>query len=191
MKKILLLLLLFVSSQSFAVSQVQTAKYVDINSYLGKWYEIASIPPSFEKQCVKNTTAEYSMADAGLLKVLNSCETINASRSSAEGRAKIVDKESNAKLKVTFVRFIGWIFAFSGKYWILDVAPDYSYAVVGDPSRHYAWILARTPSVSDAVLDSAERVLSDQGFDTCKLFTTVQDGGLSEKIPLCQITDVH
>lgn len=189
MKKLIFILSLL-GGTAFA-TPVQTAKFVDLNQYLGKWYEIASIPQSFQKQCAKNTQAEYSLAENGRIKVYNSCQTAEGRISAAEGRAKIVDPATNSKLKVTFVRFFSWIFAFGGDYWILDVAPDYSYAVVGDPTRHYAWILARTPTVSDDVLDEAGRTLTREGYDTCQLLTSIQDGGLDERIPLCQVLEVR
>jgi|NOAtaT_6_FD_contig_21_11605563_length_625_multi_8_in_0_out_0_1 apolipoprotein D and lipocalin family protein len=171
------------------LSPVKTVEKVDLNQYIGKWYEIASIPQWFQKDCVANTSAEYSFAEDNYLVVDNSCELENGDRKRAEGRAKVVDKASNAKLKVTFVKFFHWIFAFGGNYWILDLAPDYSYAVVGDPTRDYAWILSRTPALAQEKLIAAELALKAQGYDTCKILTSLQDGGFSEKVPLCEVVE--
>lgn len=169
---------------SKAVSQVTTVDSVDLPKYLGTWYEVASIPQSFQSQCVQNTTAEYSL-DGEYIKVLNSCQTEDGSISSAEGRAKVVDTQTNAKLKVTFVKIIDWVFAFGGNYWILDLGPDYSYSLVGDPSAKYAWILSRSPQVSLSVLRSAEKTYRAQGYDTCQILTSVQETGNSSRVPLC------
>ncbi len=171
-----------------ASASVITAPHVDLNRYLGKWYEVASIPQSFQRQCTGNTTALYSYSKGGRIKVINSCDTANGRRSVALGRAEVVDSMSNSKLKVTFVKIFGqWIFAFGGDYWILDVAPDYSYALVGDPSANYAWLLSRTSKVSNAVYVYAEAKFRSEGYNTCKILTSVQTGGISARIPLCKL----
>lgn len=191
--KWLLSVFLILASNVFAMggpqSNVQTVKHVDLDRYLGTWYEIASIPQSFQKMCVGNTVAEYSFTKNGLVKVLNSCDTKTGARKTAEARAKVIDKESNAKLKVTFVKIFDWVFSFGGNYWILDLAEDYSYAVVGDPSTDYAWILSRTPELSFNDLVSAEKNLAKNGYDTCKVLTSIQDGGFSERKPLCEVVN--
>jgi apolipoprotein D and lipocalin family protein len=166
---------------------VETAPYVDLKSYLGTWYEFAAIPQSFEKQCVANTTAEYGLTEDGLISVVNSCDTQSGERSVANARAKVVDFKTNSKLKVTFVKFFGWQFLFAGDYWILDVDPSYSYAVVGSPNRDYAWILSRTPSMSAGQIAAASQVLVDQGYDVCQLMTMPQSNGLYVKTSLCNL----
>lgn len=168
-------------------SNVQTVENVDLDRYLGTWYEIASIPQSFQRQCVGNTVAEYSLTKSNTIKVLNSCDTKTGARKTAEARAKVVDKETNAKLKVTFVKIFDWVYSFGGNYWILDLAEDYSYAVVGDPSAEYAWILSRTPQLSFDDLTRANANLLKNGYDTCKVLTSIQDGGFSERKPLCEV----
>lgn len=168
-------------------SSVTTVKSVDINAYLGKWYEVASIPQSFQKQCVGNTTAEYSMAEHGRVKVLNSCDTKEGKRNVAQGRAKIVDQQTNAKLKVTFVKLIDWNFLFGGNYWILELGANYSYAVVGDPTRQYAWILSRTPSLDIQTLAGIESRLKKQGYDTSKILSSIQSEGYQTRESLSKL----
>lgn len=182
--------LLAIESQAGVQSSlppVDTVISVDLQRYLGRWYEIAAIPQSFEKQCIGNAKAEYASAENGLISVVNSCDTASGRRSVANGRAKVVDKISNAKLKVTFVNFLGWQFMLGGKYWILDLGENYSYAVVGTPGRDYAWILSRTPQMTKEQISAASHALVKQGFDTCKLISTIQASGLQEKIPLCEL----
>ena len=180
-------LVLTVSIALATSKPVETEKDVDLNLYLGKWYEIASIPQSFQSQCVSNTTAEYSLAEDGLIKIINSCETASGERSVDEGRAKVRDANVTAKLRVTFVKIINWVFTFGGDYWIMKLGDGYSYSVVGHPDRTYAWILSRTPSLSRDQLQAAYMNLKNQGYDTCKLLTSVQGGGFDRRQPLCQL----
>lgn len=188
----LVISLLFLNMASAQTAQrlpqpVTTVPFVDLQKYLGGWFEIASIPQSFQKQCVGNTKADYSLAENDLIAVVNSCDTLSGERSIATGRVKVIDTKSNSKLKVTFVNILGWQFMFGGDYWIIALGENYSYAVVGAPGRDYAWILSRTPELSVDQRSEAHRALLAQGFDTCKLMTTFQAGGLQEKTQLCKL----
>lgn len=177
---LLLLLPTIALSQSLA-----TVEYVDLDRYLGKWYEIASIPQYFQRQCARDVTAEYSLKN-GAISVLNRCRTASGEISEAEGQARIVDKHSNAKLEVTFVNLWGWRYLFGGDYWIIDLAPDYRYAVVGHPSRKYAWVLAKTPQVALHDLSAIENRLRSNGYETCSLRTTAHTTVLPVRMPLCE-----
>lgn len=177
-------MLLSVCSQN-SKAVPETIKHVDLNRYLGKWYEIASIPQYFQQKCIGNTTAEYSAAEKGYIRILNSCDTKTGERAVAEGRAKVVDLESNSKLKVTFVKFIWWLFLFGGNYWILEIGPDYSHAVIGDPSLKYAWILSRQPTMPQTDYASVEKLLKNAGYDTCAILISIQKGGNQARTPLC------
>jgi apolipoprotein D and lipocalin family protein len=86
----------------------------------------------------------------------------------AEGRARVVDKVTNAKLEVSFFR------PFWGDYWIIQLAPDYSYAVVGHPGRDYLWILSRTPQMDEAVYQGILAKLTEQGYPLDRLQKTLQ-----------------
>lgn len=187
MTKMIILASLIFSFSAFAANRkpVQTVASVDLNQYLGQWYEIASIPQSFQKDCVKNVKAQYSLTSSGLIKVVNTCETKSGKIKTANARAKVVDKNTNAKLRVTFVKIYNWVFSLGGNYWILDLADDYSYAVVGDPTTQYGWILARTENLSPENLQRAKDVLEDNGYDLCQFKTTIQDGGESARNSLC------
>ena len=165
---------------------IETAPNVDLKQYLGRWYEVASIPQSFQKQCAKDTTADYAFGIKDRINVINSCVQSNGKMSVANGRAVVKDKKSNSKLKVTFVKLGFWIFPLGGNYWILDVSPDYRYALIGDPTLKYAWILSRTSELSHSDFDYAETKFKSLGYDTCKILTSVQTSGLSKRIPLCE-----
>jgi apolipoprotein D and lipocalin family protein len=155
-----------------ALSPVQTVPYLDLNRYLGKWYEIASFPQSFQKGCVA-TTAEYSLRRNGKIDVRNECrlDTLDGPAKVANGVARVVDRQTNAKLKVTF------FWPFSGDYWVIDLDSDYRWAVVGDPSRDYLWILSRTPQLDEALYqDILTRLQTQQGYDISRLQKTLQPG---------------
>lgn len=175
----------------FALAQTQaptlpTVSSVDLNKYIGLWYEIASIPQNFQKKCIKNTKANYEFSEHGRVAVENSCEMNNGEISVAHGQAKVVDVNTNAKLKVTFVKLIDWIFTFGGDYWIIDLGGDYEYAVVGHPDRTYGWILSRKSFLGHDTLVKIEHRLKKNGYDTCLFMTSIQDGGNGVRQPLCE-----
>jgi apolipoprotein D and lipocalin family protein len=146
-----------------AETPLRVVETVDVARYMGLWYSIASIPTTFEKKCVQGTTAEYTLLDNGKIQVVNTCYDASGSRDVARGQAWIPDSSEPTKLKVSFVRFLG-IWWFGAPYWIIDLAPDYSYAVVGHPSRDYGWILSRTPALPDDVLACIIERLEAQGY---------------------------
>ena len=147
-----------------------TAPHVELNRYMGVWYEIARYPNSFQKGCV-GSKATYSLMDDGKVSVLNECYdgSFSGKLRSAKGKAWVVDKETNSKLKVSFF----WFFA--GDYWIIDLADDYSYVVVGHPKRKYLWILSRTKTMEDTTYEAIlKRLLEIHQYDTSKLIKTIQ-----------------
>jgi apolipoprotein D and lipocalin family protein len=146
------------------LSGVTTVSQVDLNKYLGLWYEYARIPNSFQDECLKNTTATYSLREDGKLDVVNRCIDADGDTIEAKGIARVVDEQSNSKLEVSFVRVLG-ISLFWGDYWIIGLADDYRYAIVGHPDRKYGWILSRNPSLSDDDFDSIKNILKTQGYN--------------------------
>jgi apolipoprotein D and lipocalin family protein len=141
---------------------------VDLGKYVGRWYEIARLPNRFEKKCVSSVTATYTLRPDGNIDVLNECKKASGELKKAKGKAKVVDKESNAKLKVTF------FWPFYGDYWILDLGANYEYAVVGDESRKYLWILSRTPQIDEALYQKLLAKMANEGFDTSRIIKTPQ-----------------
>jgi len=147
--------------------QLQTVPYVDLERYAGRWHEIASLPQRFQKGCTC-TTADYTKSDKGYIIVENRCvrDSVNGKRSYIKGKAFIESNSGNAKLSVQF------FWPFKGKYWIIDLADDYSYAVVGHPNRKYLWILSRTPEMSESLYMDIISKLKTQGFDVSKIKRT-------------------
>ena len=168
--KTVLVSLFFLMFTSIAMSQtLETVPNVDLKKYAGKWYEIASFPQRFQKGC-NCTTAEYTLTDKDYVIVENRCnrDSINGKESYIKGKAFIVKNSGNAKLKVQF------FWPFKGKYWIIDLADDYSYAVVGHPNRKYLWILSRTATMNDSTYQAILSRLVEKGFDISKIKRTNQ-----------------
>ena len=162
----LVALLMMVPQGNGKLPDPKVADSVDLERYAGRWYEVARFPNSFQKKCAGNVTAEYSLLADGKIRVVNRCQKKSGKYTTATGKAKVVDKTTNAKLKVSF------FWPFYGDYWILDVGPDYEYAVVSDRRRKYLWILNRTPQIDEALLQQLIAKVSAQGFDTSKLVRT-------------------
>ncbi len=147
---------------------LETVNKVEIEKYLGTWYEIARYEHFFEKDC-KNVSANYSMLDMETIKVINRCTDIKTNeQKEALGRAYAVDN-TNSKLKVSFFR------PFYGDYWVLILDKNYDYVVVGTPSRKYLWILSRSPKLDENIKNNILQKLPKLGFDTSKLIWTVQE----------------
>jgi len=137
---------------------------VELEKYLGKWYEVAHLPFRFEDGCT-DITATYGLNKDGTVSVLNECLKEGKLKRS-KGKAKIVDKTTNAKLKVTF------FWPFYGDYWIINMGKDYDYSVVGTPNRRYLWILNRTQHMDDALYSQLIESVKSKGFDVNKLIKT-------------------
>ena len=173
---IFLLALLFLSSCIYmgrnTMKPLETVDFVNLNKYAGQWYEIARYKHRFQEGCF-GSKATYSLRDDGKINVLNECydKSFSGELRKAKGKAWVVDKETNARLKVSFF----WPFA--GDYWIIDIGPDYEYAVVGHPARKYLWILSRTPEIDENVYQAILTRLQKQEYDISKLVRTDQQTG--------------
>jgi apolipoprotein D and lipocalin family protein len=152
--KVLFLALLFVTacvatdSLRRDLPPLQTASWIDLSKYTGLWYEIAVIPYFFERGCY-NTRATYT-SEQGYVGVLNECNRggFDAPLVQTPGKA-YPDATDNAKLQVYFTQ----VQPLPGNYWVIDLDPDYQWSIVGNPTRRYGWILARTPTISQELLD--------------------------------------
>jgi apolipoprotein D and lipocalin family protein len=160
-----------------ALAPVRTVAAVDLDRYAGDWFEIARFPNRFQRQCTGDVRASYVRRPDGRVDVVNRCRTADG-ETEARGVARIVDEQTAAKLKVRFApAWLSWLPAVWGDYWIIGLATDYSWAVVGDPGRDYLWILARAPHLDDESLAAAHRAARDNGFDVERLMPTPQAGG--------------
>lgn len=145
-------------------------KNLDLNKYLGTWYEIARYDHGFERGLV-GVTANYSLRPDGKIKVLNKGYkgSLNGKLSEATGKAKIPDPKNNpAKLKVSFFLF------FYGDYFVMELDKDYQWALIGSSSDKYLWILSRTPQMDKDTYNSLIENLKKRGYDISKLILVEQ-----------------
>lgn len=173
---IVLPLLSYASGKDTSGNRLRVVPTVDLSRYVGTWYEIARLPNRFQNDCAGNVTATYSLLDDGEMKVVNRCVKEDGDTTVAEGRARRAsDDEPTSKLKVRFapavLSFLPFVW---GDYWIIDLAPDYSYAVVGEPKREYLWVLSRTPSMEEKAFQEILQRVVQQGYDLSKLIRTKQ-----------------
>ena len=148
----------------------QPARSVDLNAYLGRWYEIGRYEAGFQRDC-EAVTAEYTLRDDGLIGVVNTCRQggLDGETRTVEGKAKVVEGSGDARLRVSF--FGPFYF---GHYWILDHAEDYSWSIVGEGSGRYLWLLSRTPQPSDQVREQIMNRARELGYDLSILRPTQQ-----------------
>jgi apolipoprotein D and lipocalin family protein len=146
---------------------------VDLDRYLGDWFEIARFPNWFQRTCTGDVRANYVRRADGRLAVTNRCQKADGEVITAQGVARMVDSRTSTRLKVRFapavLSFLPFVW---GDYWILGLADDYSWAVVGSPDREYLWILAREPMLDAAAFESATGTARRNGFDVERLIKT-------------------
>jgi apolipoprotein D and lipocalin family protein len=163
------------SADSKAGPPLRTVESLDLSRYSGAWYEIARYPNRFQRACQSDTKAEYTLRKDGKVQVANSCRQKDGKMKTAHGTAKVADKATNAKLRVTF------FWPFYGDYWIIGLSPDYRYAIVGEPKRKYLWILSRTPEMDETTYQEIVKQIREAGYDPERLIKTPQSlsGGSS------------
>ena len=166
----------FVQAGDKAQQPLRVVPSIDLSRYAGQWYEVARLPNRFEKKCARDVTATYTVLKDNQIKVVNQCRKDNGEMSVAEGRARLAKKDGpNTKLKVRFApSFLSFLPFVWGDYWIIGLAPDYSYAVVGEPNRKYLWVLSRTPQMDATKLQELIDHAAAQGYDVSKLIKTKQ-----------------
>ena len=155
-----------------------TAPSVDLSRYVGQWFEIARYPNRFQAKCSGDVVVTYTRRDDGRITVDNRCRRADGSIDRAVGLARLAsDDGSNAKLKVRFapaaLSFLPMVWA---DYWILEVADDYSHAIVGTPDRKYLWLLSRTPMVPERLYAKLVASAAAKGFDAARLQPTANSG---------------
>jgi apolipoprotein D and lipocalin family protein len=148
---------------------VQTVQKVDLNRYVGTWYEIANFPRFFLPKCVADTVSQYTANSDGTVSIKNSCRTRDGGTNEAYGIATPLKGSDNTRMEVTFVR------PFTANYVVVGLDPDYRWTVIGSVNRKSLWILSRTPQLPKPELDQALSVASAQGFPMQNLHYTPQD----------------
>lgn len=157
-------------------SEVRAVAQLDLDRYLGTWFEICRLPLKYEDAKARDITATYSLNANGTVRVENRCIDEDGKPDRSIGEAEAVDA-SKAKLKVSFLpEYLRWIPFTKGDYWVLAITPDYEMALVGTPDREHLWVISRSPQVSQASVQGLLDTATAMGFDLSKLIWTEQSG---------------
>jgi apolipoprotein D and lipocalin family protein len=169
-KTIFILFAIMIFSRANSQKPPSVVSDVDLNRYVGMWYEIARLPNFFERK-LKCTSATYTLRSDGKITVLNKGNYITEPQksTSSQGVAWIPDKKSPGKLKVQF------FWPFSGDYWIMHLDKDYKYVLVGDPSLKYLWILCREKIMDEPTYNMLLKKAIDSGYDIRSIIRVEQD----------------
>jgi apolipoprotein D and lipocalin family protein len=177
----------FAAIQAFAQTPestkqpLTTVASIDIERYQGVWHQVALYPNRFQKSCASNTRATYTSQPDGSVQVINQCRGADGKEVQASGLARPAKtaalSQSAAGTQLTppqlQVRFapawLSWLPMVWGNYWVIQIAPDYRYAVVGEPNREFLWVLARETQLSSSDWASIEAKLKEQGYDPARL----------------------
>ena len=156
-------------------SDLKSISALDVPRYMGTWYEIAKFPAWFQKKCVADTRAEYTLQPDGRVQVINRCRQGSGEMKAALGSGRQIGDAASSKLEVRFAP--AWLSFFPmvwGDYWVIDLDPAYQLVAVSEPKREYLWILSRSAKVDPAAYDALLARLSSQGFDLQRLEKTPQ-----------------
>lgn len=163
--KAMLLLLACVSPVAMAANPVTSVPALDISRYAGQWYEIAHLPMLFQDKCTGDITAAYTLRDDSHIGVRNACRKADGETSVAEGLARPV-KGHPGRLEVRFApNWLSWLPFVWADYWVIDLDPGYTWAVVGEPGRDYLWILSREPAMDKALFEKIKARAVAMGYD--------------------------
>lgn len=158
-------LLLALALPAFAAEPVRSVPELDISRYAGNWHEIAHLPVFFQRKCVGDITAAYTLREDKLIGVTNACKVEDGGRDIAQGVARPVQGHPG-RLEVRFAPdWLSWLPMVWADYWVIDLDPGYEWAVVGSPNRKYLWILSRTPTMDKALFEQIKARAEKMGYD--------------------------
>jgi apolipoprotein D and lipocalin family protein len=160
-----------------AKQPLATVNSIDLERYQGTWHQIALYPNRFQKSCASNTRAQYAPEPGGTVQVVNQCRMADGKEMQATGQARPANATvlsasqlTPPQLQVRFApAWLSWLPMVWGDYWVIQLGPDYRYAVVGEPKREFLWVLARDTQISAADWSAIEARLKEQGYDPAKL----------------------
>jgi apolipoprotein D and lipocalin family protein len=159
-----------------APGPLQTVAAIQVPRYMGVWFEIAKYPNSFQKKCVANTQATYSLLADNTVRVVNRCTESDGKVKEAIGTARQIGEASSPRLKVRFApAWLSFLPMVWGDYWVIDLDPDYKLVAVSEPERNYLWVLSRTPKVEPQAYQQLLGRLQSKGFELSKLERTRQE----------------
>ncbi|WP_166869277.1 MULTISPECIES: lipocalin family protein [unclassified Salinibacterium] len=159
-------------------TEVRAIDHLDVDRYLGQWFEIGRLPLKWEPKGARDITAQYSANDDGTIRIDNRCIDDKGEPTQSVGRAKQTG-EKTSELTVTFLpEFLRWIPFTEGDYWVLRIDDDYAYSLVGTPDRKNLWLLSRTPQAEATVIDSYLETARSMGFDLADWIVPEQSGSI-------------
>ncbi len=168
MRLIVLLLLVTLTGCTGLPENVEPVSDFELDRYLGKWYEIARLPHSFEEG-LSNVTAQYRLRNDGGVAVLNrGYSDEEQAWEEAQGKAYFVEDENIGHLKVSFFG------PFYASYVIVELDEAYNYAMVTGPDRDYLWLLSRTPELDDEIVSRLVNKAKSLGYAVDKLIYVKQ-----------------
>lgn len=157
-----------------SAGDLKSISALDVPRYMGTWYEIAKFPAWFQKKCVADTRAEYTLQPDGSVQVINRCRQESGEMKEALGSGRQIGDATSSKLEVRFApAWLSFLPMVWGDYWVIDLDPAYQLVSVSEPKREYLWILSRSPKVNPAAYDALLARLSAQGFDLQRLEQTL------------------
>lgn len=156
---------------------------LDVQRYLGRWYEIAKFPNRFQRQCASDTSADYALLSDGHIRVLNQCRNSAGNWEHAIGVAQQIEGPRVAKLKVRFApEWLAFLPFVWGDYWVIDLDEKYELVAVSEPQREFLWILSRAPAVSEASYTALLERLAAMALDIGRLERTPQPLASGDKL---------
>jgi apolipoprotein D and lipocalin family protein len=171
-RSLCLLALTGLGTPALAAQPVTSVPALDVSRYAGQWHEIAHLPNDFQEGCVRDITAHYTLRQDGRLGVRNACTDAKGGQIVADGEARPVEGHPG-QLEVRFApKWLSWLPMVWADYWVIDLDPDYTWAMIGEPGRDYFWILAREPSMDRALFEGLKLRASQMGYDLTGLVVT-------------------
>lgn len=156
--------------------EAHSVEQLDLQRYLGLWYELGRLPLRYEDDTATDVTAEYSLNDDGTVQVDNRCLDENGEPAQALGQG-IPDEQHPGRLEVTFLpEGLRWIPFTKADYWVLKIDPGYRHALVGTPDHRYLWLLGREPRIDDATRAEYLVDARAQGYDLGDWIEPTQSG---------------
>jgi len=140
-----------------------TVAHIALKRYMGRWYEIARLPYCTQRRCTQDVTADYLLGEDGMVYVTNRCTHADGGIGTAQGIARVTDRNSNSRFEISF-RMLYGVHVLWDHYWVIGLGADYEYALVGQPSRRRGWVLARDPQPAEASVEQWLAEFADKGF---------------------------
>jgi len=147
---------------------------LDLPRYAGQWHEIARLPMYFQRNCAGEVTARYTLQADGTVEVRNACRRKDGRRDESIGVARRV-QGSRGALEVRFAPgWLGWLPFVWADYWVVELDPEYRWAVVGSPSRKYLWVLSREPTMDEALFEQLREHAGRRGYPVERLLLSAR-----------------